>query len=77
MKHAIAELKAYWHGVNPFRGTWEGWTWKDEIRHQARRVKFVFARYNLWVGFFYDSKERRLYFFPIPMFGLSFEFRSC
>ncbi len=63
------------HGIYPFRGIWEGWTWKQEIRHQVKRVKLVFAWYDLRVGFFYDPKEQRLYFFPIPMLGIYFQFR--
>jgi hypothetical protein len=35
-----------------------------------KRVKFIFAWYDLWIGIFWDAKKRWLYIFPIPMFGV-------
>jgi hypothetical protein len=34
------------------------------------RIEPIFAWYDLWVGFFWDSKKRKLYFFPVPCIGL-------
>jgi hypothetical protein len=37
------------------------------------KIKPIFAWYDLWVGVFYDRTKRRLYVFPIPMFGFYVE----
>ena len=39
-------------------------------------VRPIFAWYDLWIGAFWDGSHRRLYVFPIPMFGLLFQFRE-
>lgn len=42
---------------------------------RSSRVKFIFAWYDMWVGFFYDKKKHWLYFFPVPMFGIIIKFK--
>jgi hypothetical protein len=37
-------------------------------------IKFVWAWYDFWIGFFWDRSKRKVYFFPIPCFGISFQF---
>lgn len=36
----------------------------------AGRVKLIFAWYDFWIGFFWDGRKKRLYFFPVPCFGV-------
>jgi len=36
-------------------------------------IRPIFAWYDLWVGIFIDLPKKRLYVFPLPMFGLVIE----
>ncbi len=37
------------------------------------RITPMFAWYDFWVGLFWDDNKRRLYVFPVPMFGFMIE----
>lgn len=41
------------------------------------KIKPIFAWYDLWVGAFYDRAKRRLYVFPVPMFGFYVEWSDA
>lgn len=34
------------------------------------KVRVIFAWFDLWIGLYWDRKERNLYVFPVPMFGI-------
>ena len=38
------------------------------------KVEFLFAWYDIWIGFFWDSKKKWMYFLPLPMFGIILKF---
>jgi len=38
------------------------------------RIHFLFAWYDLWMGIFWDRKQRKLYFLPFPCVGVVLEF---
>lgn len=42
-----------------------------------KRVSILFAWYDFWVGLFYDSSKKLLYFFPIPMIGVVVKLHKC
>lgn len=43
--------------------------------HAKRRLRFIFAWYDLWIGFFWDRKKHWLYIFPIPCVGIIIKFK--
>ncbi|MFA5071076.1 MAG: hypothetical protein WC511_01745 [Candidatus Pacearchaeota archaeon] len=45
-----------------------------EEKKKTYSVTPMFAWYDFWIGFYWDKKNRCLYFFPIPMFGLKIQF---
>lgn len=40
------------------------------------KIKLIFAWYDLWVGFFWDRKSRKLYVFLVPTIGIILDFFS-
>lgn len=39
----------------------------------AMKIRPVFAWYDCWIGLFFDTAKRKLYIFPVPMFGVVIE----
>jgi len=40
------------------------------------KVNIIFRWFDFWVGLFWDQNIRRLYFFPLPMIGITFQFKT-
>lgn len=38
------------------------------------KIRPLFAWYDLWIGLYVDTRNRRLYILPIPMFGIVIDF---
>ena len=38
------------------------------------KIKPLFKWFDMWVGFFWDSKGRKLYILPLPCIGIVIEF---
>jgi hypothetical protein len=43
--------------------------------HMPPYFELVLAWYDFWVGFYWDKKNKKLYFFPIPCIGISVQFK--
>lgn len=38
------------------------------------KVEYLFAWYDLWIGFFWDRKKKWLYILPLPTCGIILKF---
>ena len=38
------------------------------------RIRPIFAWFDFWVGVFVDRPRRRVYLFPVPMFGIRVDY---
>lgn len=41
------------------------------------KVRPLFAWYDLWIGFYWDSAKRRLYILPVPCLGFVIQFEEA
>ena len=40
------------------------------------KINFIFAWYDLWIGLYWDRKNKTLYILPIPMIGIVIKFST-
>jgi len=38
------------------------------------KIRLIFAWYDIWIGLYWDGKERTLYCLPIPCVGIKLIF---
>jgi hypothetical protein len=55
-----------------FEVDWQRLNWLQRI--SAFRLRPLFEPCDLWIGFFWDRRTRRLYFLPIPCVGIVIDF---
>lgn len=48
----------------------------DKIERWLPEIYPVFAWYDLWVGAYWDRKNRKLYLLPIPCIGWVFDWSA-
>lgn len=46
-----------------------------ELIPLRRRIRFVFAWYDMWIGAYYDRTKRQLYILPFPCIGIALDLR--
>lgn len=51
---------------------WYGAAWF--VTHT--RVRLIVAWYDMWIGAYWDQRNRRLYLLPVPCVGLVIEFEE-
>lgn len=51
---------------------WHGAAWMV----QRTTARLIFAWYDVWVGAYWDRRNRRLYILPIPCVGIVIEFEE-
>lgn len=39
-------------------------------------ISFIFAWYDIWIGFFWDKKKKWLYILPLPCIGVILKFKT-
>lgn len=39
------------------------------------KIRPIFAWYDLWVGAYYNSKDKQLYILPLPCLGIVIDFK--
>jgi len=40
------------------------------------KIRLIFAWYDFWIGFYFDKKNKTLYFLPIPTLGFKIIFKK-
>jgi len=51
------------------------WLWTNRAMIWRHTIIYPVCKwYDFWIGFYYDQSKNILYFFPIPMMGIAFNF---
>ncbi len=40
------------------------------------KIRFLFAWYDFWIGWYWDLEKKRLYILPFPMIGFYISFKK-
>jgi len=64
--------------IVPMLAIWlAGWVVTDRKEGHSEKsssLEFIFKWYDAWVGWFWASKKKFLYIFPLPFFGIVMKF---
>ncbi len=48
---------------------------QDHLSGASMKIRPLFAWYDMWIGAYYDRKDKKLYVLPLPCLGIVIDFK--